>query len=378
MKFSELKKYLSLFVVAVAVIIVYKTFDNFGYIIDFFGDVLGILTPFFIGAAIAFILCPMCKKTETLLKKTKIQFLRKYRRGFAVLIDYIIVLAVIILIFVAIIPQLGASISKFLAQAPDMINQFTEWLSSLGILENASFQKLLDSELFSLTKLLDSFDMNNVNKYAKGVMSFGTTVFDIFFGIIISVYILLERKQIKHGYMRFARVYFPDKFRKGLNYYCREIGSFITRYIGCQLLDACIVFILSFIALTIMRNEYAAVFALMVGSFNLIPYFGAIIAVIISALITLITNGFMSAIILVVVLIVLQQIDANIIQPRLVASQLSIKPLLVILGVLLGGGLFGVIGFFIGVPIIALLKEIIDGVIEKRCAKKAAANSEDV
>ena len=378
MKFSELKKYLSIFIVAVAVIVVYKTFDNFGYIIDFFADFLGLLTPFFIGAAIAFVLCPMCKKTESILKKTKIQFLRKYRRGFSVLIDYIIVLAVIVLIFVAIIPQLIDSISNFVTQSPALINKFTEWINSLGLFNNVSIQGILESDLFSLNKLLEIFDAQNVNKYAKGVMNFGSTIFDIFFGIIISVYLLLERRNIKHSYMRFARAYFPEKFRNNLHKYCKEISTFINQYIGCQLLDACIVFILSFIALTIMRNEYAAVFALMVGSFNLIPYFGAIIAVIISAIITLISNGLMSAVILVIVLVVLQQIDANIIQPRLVASSLSIKPLLVILGVILGGGLFGVIGFFIGVPIIALLKNIIVGVVDKKTAQLSAEKNKNV
>ena len=107
----------------------------------------------------------------------------------------------------------------------------------------------------------------------------------------------------------------------------------------------------------------------MVGSFNLIPYFGAIIAVFISALITLVTSGFMNALILVAVLIVLQQLDANIIQPRLVANSLSIKPLYVILGVILGGGLFGIIGMFLGVPMVALGKNIIDDIITKKTGR---------
>ncbi len=368
MKFSELKKYLGLFIVAIAVIIVYKTFDNFGYIIDFIAKVFGLLTPFLIGGAIAFLLIPMCRKTEKLLKKTNVNFIRKYRRGFAVLINYIIVIAVIVLIFVAIIPQLVASITKFAASAPSIISQFTAWVNSLGIFENVSLQSFLESEFFSLNKLLDIFDVQNMNKYAKGVVSFGSTVFDIFFGIIISVYILIDRAKIKEGYLNFCQLYLPDKFRKNLYKYSNKVGNFITQYVGCQLLDACIVFILCLIALTIMGNEYAAVFALMVGSFNLIPYFGAIIAVVICAIITLISNGFMSAIILVVVLIVIQQLDANILQPRLVANTMSIKPLLVILGVLLGGGLFGIIGFFIGVPIVALIKTIIDDVVNKKKA----------
>ncbi len=366
MKFSELKKYLGLFIVAIAVIIVYKTFDNFGHIIDFIAKVCGLLTPFLIGGAIAFLLIPMCRKTEKLLKKTNVNFIRKYRRGFAVLIDYIIVIAVIALIFVAIIPQLVASITSFAASAPSIVSQFTEWVNSLGIFKNVTFQSFLESEFFSLNKLIEIIDVQNMNKYAKGVVSFGSAIFDIFFGIIISVYILIDRAKIKEGYHSFCQLYLPEKFRKNLYKYSKKVSNFITQYIGCQILDACIVFILCFIALKIMGNEYAAIFALMVGSFNLIPYFGAIIAVVICAIITLISNGLMSALILVVVLIVIQQLDANILQPRLIANTMSINPLLVILGVLLGGGLFGAIGFFIGVPVVALIKTIIEDIVNKK------------
>ena len=376
MKFNDIKKYLGIFVLAVAVIIVYKTFDNIGYVIDFIAKIFALLTPFFIGAAIAFVLLPLCKRIEHLLKKTNVVFLKRHRRGLSVFAVFIIVFAAMALIMTAIIPQLVDSISRFIEQAPYMFASLTEWIESLSLFpDNFKLSNLLNNNVAILNNILDniveSFELRNMNKYAKGIMNFSTTMFHVLLGIIISVYILLDRSQIKRGYMRFARLVLPDKFRKNLHFYCNSVADFINRYIGCQLLDACIVFILCLIALTIMRNEYAAVIALMVGSFNLIPYFGAFIAVLISALITLVTNGFMSAVILVVVLIVLQQLDANIIQPRLVASQLSIKPLWVIFGVILGGGLFGVIGMFIGVPIVALLKNIISDIIEHKNMNKS-------
>ena len=189
---------------------------------------------------------------------------------------------------------------------------------------------------------------------------------------------LLERRNIRHAMSVFARAYIPQKHRRSIAHYSNMISSFTNRYIGCQLLDACIVFFLCLIVLSVMRAPYAGVIALMVGSFNLIPYFGAIIAVFISALITLVTGGFMNALILVIVLIVLQQLDANIIQPRLVANSLSIKPLYVILGVILGGGLFGIIGMFLGVPMVALCKNILDDMISKKTGsiKKAAKAQE--
>lgn len=377
MKFQELKKYFGLFILAVALIIVYKTFDNLGIILNFIGKLFELMTPFFIGAAIAFVLRGPCRRVEILLRQTRIDFLRKHRRGSAVLCLYVIVIAVIALIMTAIIPQLVNSLSKFVEQLPTMLSSLVEWINSFGIyeIEDVSVQKLLSSDLFSVNRILDVFNLQNMNKYAKSVINVGGSVVDIFLGIIISVYILLERRAIKRAFNRFSKAFFPEKLRKNTSYYFKTIADFINRYISCQLLDAGIVFILCLIVLSIMQTEYASLIALMVGSFNLIPYFGAFLAILISALIILVNNGFMSAIILVIVLIVVQQVDANIIQPRLVSSSLSIKPLLVILGVVIGGGLFGIIGIFIGVPMIALLKNIFDDIIEKKYSENLSAKN---
>lgn len=373
MKFQELKKYLGLFILSVALIIVYKTFDNFNIILDFIGKIFSLLTPFFIGAGIAFVLRIPCKRVEMLLHKTKLEFLLKHRRGFAVLIIYLILLASIALIMFAIIPQLVESIKIFIEQVPGMLRSLVNWFNSLGIytIDEKSVQNILNSNFFTFDEILKIFDFKSMNKYAQGVINVGSSLADIFIGIIISIYMLLERKQIKRAFSHFSRVCLPKKFRSNLVFYSRTIASFINRYIGCQLLDAVIVFLLCLIALSIMNVEYAGVIALMVGSFNLIPYFGAFIAITIAALITLITTGsFISTLVLLIILIVIQQIDANIIQPRLIANSLSIKPLLVILGVVLGGGLFGILGIFIGVPVVALLSNIISDAIDNRNASK--------
>lgn len=370
LKFSELKKYFGLFVLAVAVIIVYKTFDNLGDIFTAIGSFIGLLTPFVIGAAIAFVLSTPCRKLETLLKRTKVSVLKKYRRGFSILAVYVALILLVTFIMVIIIPQLVNSIAVFADQVPSMTENLNNWISSLPFVENSGVDitKFMSENLLTVDRFVRVLDLDNLDKYAKSVANFGSTLFDVFMGVIISIYMLAERKNIKRAFMRFCRAYMPKKHMSRITSYAKMISDFIKRYIGCQLLDSCIVFILCLIVLSIMRTEYASVIALMIGAFNLIPYFGAIVAVFISALITLVTSGFMNAIILVVVLIVVQQLDANLIQPRLVASSLAIKPLLVIFGVIIGGGLFGVIGMFIGVPTVALISNIITDLVNKRNA----------
>lgn len=376
MKFSELKKYLGLFLLSVAVIIVYKTFDNLGAIFDYIGSFIGLLTPFLIGGVIAFILSTPCRKVENWIKHSQVAFLKKYRRGFAIMFVYLALGIILGFIMVIIIPQLFDSIKMFVQQIPSMGEALNQWILSLPFMNDSSFDfgKLLNENYLTVERFSRMLDLENIDKYARSVVNVGSTLFDVFMGIIISIYMLGDRRKIKRSFMRFCRAYMPKKHISRIAAYGKTIADFIKRYLFCQVLDSCIMFVLCLIALSIMRTQYASVIALMVGAFNLIPYFGAIIAVFISALITLVTGGFMNAVILVIVLIVIQQLDANLVQPRLVASSLAIRPLLVIFGVVIGGGLFGVIGMFVGVPVVALASNIITDLVDKKNQEKQKLN----
>lgn len=375
---NEIKKYLGLFILGVALIAVYKTFDNFGKIISWGQYLLSLLTPFVIGFCVAYVLYIPCRKIEELCQKTKVAFLVKSRRGVAVASIFLVFLAAVTLLLVAIIPALIRSITEFVEQLPYIIRGAVNWFNSLGIytINDKTIQDLLNSDFFSLDKLLGGFSFANVNRYAKGVMSFGTGVFNVFLGLVISVYILLDRHSLKCIFQRFVRSYISEKHRNFIGRYMRKVNEFINLYIYCQLVDALIVFLISFVALVIMRVKYAPLLALMVGAFNLIPYFGAITATVLAAVITVFTKSFTSGVIVAVVLIALQQLDANFIQPKLLSGSLNVKPFWVILGIVLGGGLFGVLGIFLAVPIFALLRIILIDILEMRERKKLCRDAQ--
>lgn len=372
MWFQEFKKYIGLFLLGVALIAVYKTFDNFGNVIGWIKNLLSLLTPFVIGFCIAYVLYIPCRKIEELCQKTKVAFLINRRRGIAVASIYLIFLAAIALLLVAIIPAFSKSVREFWAQLPNLIRGAVQWFNGLGIytITEGTLQQLLSSKVLSIDSILGGVNFDNMNKYAKSVVSFGTGVFNAFLGMIISVYILLDRQGLKQIFMRFTRTYVSEKHRRILGRYGRKVNEFINLYIYCQLVDAVIIFVLSFLALTIMQVEYVPLLAFIVGAFNLIPYFGAITATILAAVITMFTKSFTSGLIVIAVLIVLQQIDANFIQPKLLSGSLNIKPFWVILGILLGGGLFGILGIFLAVPIFALLRIILLDILETWEKKK--------
>ena len=130
------------------------------------------------------------------------------------------------------------------------------------------------------------------------------------------------------------------------------------------MLDGIIVGILTTIAMSILGVKYAVVLGIMIGVFNMIPYFGAIIAIIIATVITFITGGLSQAVWMVIITTILQQIDANIINPKIVGESLKISPLLVIFAVTVGGAYFGILGMFLAVPVVAVVKVIVVDYIE--------------
>ena len=366
---KELKKYIGLFVLGVALIAVYKTFDNFGDLLNWIGEFFALLTPFFIGFCIAYVLYVPCRKLEAFCQKTNLAPLVKHRRGIATATIYLVFFAFITLLMFAIIPALMESIGELI----DQLQGFISWINSFGIYEfsSKSLETLLNKNLLSADKLLSEFSFDTMNRYAKGVVSVGTALFHTFLGIIISIYILLDRHRMKKICTRIAESYIPASRRSFLGRYLKKVNEFIHLYISCQLTDAAIIFLLSFIALGILKTKYALLLALITGLFNLIPYFGAITATVLAGLITAFTKNFTSGLIVVAVLIVLQQLDANFIQPKLLSGSLNVRPFWVIMGILIGGGLFGFIGIFLAVPLIAMLRIIALDILESRERKGA-------
>lgn len=376
MKWKELSKYLGMFIFAVAVIAVYKTFDNIDRIFGWFGYLISLLKPFIIGFVIAYVLVVPCRFIERILVKRSSGFLVKHRRAIAVAAIYILFLLGIVLALVAIIPALISNLVEFYNNLPSLIEDFVDWFNSLNLdisIGEGTLQQLFDNEFFSVQKIMTYMNFDNMNKYAQGVISAGSGLFSIFMGIIISVYTLIDRANLKQTLNRLFKLIFRDKSREFVLKYLSRINEYANKYIYCMLVDALIVFIASFIILSVEGVEYAPLLALMTGLFNLIPYFGAITATVLTCIITVFTGSLTQAIIALVSLIVLQQLDANFIQPKLYSGSLQVKPFWVIMGILLGGGLFGFVGFFLAVPITALCRSIFIDIINYKESKAAVA-----
>lgn len=186
---------------------------------------------------------------------------------------------------------------------------------------------------------------------------------------MVSIYILLERRQILNFLRKLGGAIFKQKTYKAVGKYFYKSNNIFFKFLSSQILDAFIVGILTAIAMSLLGVKYAVLLGFFIGLSNLIPYFGAIVGVGISIIITIFTGGIGKAIWMAVIVIVLQQIDANIINPKIVGNSLSISPLLVIFAVTIGGAYFGILGMFLAVPIFTVLKIIVEDYIDYRSKK---------
>ena len=206
--------------------------------------------------------------------------------------------------------------------------------------------------------------------YIETAVGIANGIFDMFVTIAISIYILLERTSIVNYFRKLSQAMFSKNTYSRLDRYFINGNKIFFKYVSSQVLDAIIVSVIMTIALTIMKADYALLLGVMIGLFNLIPFFGAIVAVALAGLITLFTGGLSQAIWVIVVLIILQQIDANIINPKIVGDALEISKILIIFSVTVAGAYFGVLGMFLGVPVATVIKMMIDDYIENNREKE--------
>lgn len=366
---KNVKKWLYWFSLALVLIVIYKVLDSFSAISGWFSKFFTVLTPFIIGAIIAYVLYIPVRKLEKLIEKNK--FLKKRANILSVLIVYVAFIGILILAIRFILPPV---VDSFKDLANNIQSYYVDARTRIDQLPDDSFlksQAVIDAlNSLSSVKIEDFVSMEKITVYAKGVLSFASGILNIFVSVIVSVYLLLERKRILGFFRKFAKASFSEEVYQSVRKYFNKSNEIFCNFLAGQIFDAIVVGVLTSVAMSIMGVKYAVVLGIFIGIFNLIPYFGAIIAVAISVILTLITGGLPLAVEMAIVIIILQQIDANIINPKIVGDSVKISPLLVIFSVTVGGAYFGVMGMFLAVPFAALVKVILDDMVEINLAQK--------
>ena len=364
-------KWIYWFTFAVAVIFVYKTLDNFNDISMWIKNLISILMPFFMGILLAYLLYIPCRTIEKLYTKTKFKFINKRSRGLSVITVFILLILVVAMAINLVIPALSRSIMDLASDLPGYYQNAINFVNNLP--EDSIINKINIQEIISKLQEIDITEILSLEKistYIKGVMGVASTIFSIFVSLIMSVYILLERKDILKFFNRLIKALFKKDTCRSISNYFSKANDIFFKFISSQVIDAIIVGILVSIAMRILGVKYWILLGFMIGLFNIIPYFGAIVGVAIATIITIFTGGINQGLWMLAIVVILQQIDANIINPRIIGNALKISPILVIFSVTLFGAYFGVLGMFLAVPIIAVIKILVNDFIEFRIDKK--------
>lgn len=367
MKFKVPAKVIWGFVCVAVLILLYKLVDNFGYVTSFIGNVCGILKPFFIGFIIAYILNMPCKKLSAMLEKSRFAFVKRKARGISIAVIYVVFALLIVMCFRLLVPALYRNIMDLYINFPSYARMVNEYIEKIQLNEKIALLNIDPNEIFNkVYKFISEIDMSKFGEYAKGVINVTSGVVDAFLAIIISIYMLIDKDDIKNALKKMMNVFFNEKTVTSVSEGMRDFNKILAKYLACQLMDAAIVALLSILSLSVIRVKYALVLGLLIGICNLIPYFGAIIAIAATILVVFFTGGALKAVIALAVLIVMQQIDANVIGPRIMGSSLDLRPIMVIFAVTLGGGLFGIPGMILSIPVFTMIKKLSVRYMNKR------------
>lgn len=339
-------------------------FQGFG---DAISKLTGILMPFIYGAVIAYLLKPVCNCVEDFLRRLLPEKMGTAANMLAVTISLLFGILVVYALIMMIVPQLITSVTTLYYTARNNLNDFVDWASHQEII--ASNQKLLNFIETSYDNLQDTLDnivrtklvpsmQSLLSGAALGVMSFVTFLKNIIIGVIVSVYLLASRKkfgqQCKMILYSLIKPRWADIILEEILYADKMFGGFING----KILDSAIIGVLCYIACLIFKFPSALLVSVIIGVTNVIPFFGPFIGAIPATLLILIQNP-IKALWFVLFVLVLQQVDGNIIGPKILGNTTGLSSFWVLFAILLFGGLWGFVGMIIGVPLFAVIYDVL-------------------
>ncbi len=359
--------YIAFFFVLILMVI-YKSMDNLAAIGDMLLNLLGILKPFFAGFVIAYILNLPRKRIDDTLKKCKNKKIANKSKGISIFTVYLLAFLIIFISVRALVPAIYSNCMDMYNNAPGYIekvmNYLNDWQTQLNL--NIFAADTAPSLEAALTKYITSFNLEEISKYAQGLINATSGIFNGFIALIVSVYMLIDTEIIQKEIKSLMSGFISEERVNEICRYFADVNDIFSKYIYSRVLDAVIITFLATVILYALRVKYALLLGLMIGVLNLIPYFGSIISTVLAMLIALISAGIFKAVWVGVALTILQQVDGNYIGPKIMENVLEIRPLLVIFAVTVGGGLFGVIGMLISVPITVVIKKLVEDFLDSK------------
>lgn len=367
---EDMRKKIWLYVIVIAIgISIYFAFDKIDFIIRSLRRVCSLTTPFILGFAIAFLLNKPMELIEVKLLgrlRMKPQHKRSIAAVLAVLLGIIIVCAFLALL----LPQLFDSIFSLVKAFPGYVEDFQKF--ALDFVEKYAIDTqqvtnyITDTDFF---EKLTGFVTDALPQMAKATYAFGSTLLNILLSIMAGLYMLIDKERLSGYAKKINYALFPKEISEYLHRMVLASGDIFNNFIVGKAIDSLIIGILCYIGSLIFQFPYALLLSVIVGVTNMIPVFGPFIGAIPSLLIVVIQSPW-HALYLLIFIVVLQQVDGNIIGPKILGSSTGLSTFWVMFAILIGGGMFGFLGMLLGVPTYAVIYYIVKRVVNYALRKK--------
>ena len=378
LKESFLKHGLLYFLVGVALIVTYYCVNHVGVIASGVAKINDILMPFYLGIIMAYLMCPLYNATVRGIyrakkgrSKTPVKELR-LAKFFATIVAVAAILGIVTGFFALIGPDLWDSVTGLVLGIPDATAKVQDWINN-HIVENPALVDLLEDKLENISTMAIDWAQQKLLPGASAILSgvVGTLgmVADLFVALIICIYILNSKETFSGQSKKLVlAVCKPQKAEKIFTFgkICNEtFGGFING----KIIDSIIIGILCFFAMTVLKLPMAILISVVVGVTNIIPFFGPFIGAIPSILILLIVEP-IAALKFAIMVLVLQQLDGNVIGPKILGKTTKLASFWVMFAIIVGGGLFGLPGMILGVPVFAIIYAYTSGAINSKLREK--------
>lgn len=338
---------------------------------------VGFFKPIIIGCAIAYIINPLSNAFARLFKNMKSE---KTRKLLSNTLAFVVVVLFLIFAFIILTPQLIKSAQTFV----NNLSGYTKYLGDLSVKMGVSesifnINALIDSSEKILSKITE-YITNNMDSILSASANAGKNIFQWGIAFMLSIYIIAEKAKLKAGFKRLLKAVFGEKRYVGVSDFLRKCDKIFNRYIVYSIIDAIIIGGANAVFMALVGMEYVGLTSFVVAITNLIPTFGPMIGGVIGAFILLITNP-MHALIFIVFTFILQTLDGYVIKPRLFGNSLGVSGLWILVGIIVGGNMFGVLGILLAIPSVAVIDLIYNSylipALENR-RKKEEAEEEKV
>ncbi|WP_051199859.1 AI-2E family transporter [Butyrivibrio sp. FCS006] len=385
---------ITIFFVAVGTLLAYYIIFHGRTFLSTLNNMLDSISGVIMGVVLAYILIPMLNGIErTILipiykrRGIDVSFSkdadwkkRKQMRGIAVLITIAIFILLVYTLLIIIIPQLVSSIREIINNLPDYIKKVDDYSNSL-LDNNPDLQELIDSQLDSYYATLSVFITRNIKPYlpewqtvlkvaSKSVMSGVSAIINIIVGVIVAIYVLNSKERFTTRGKKIAYSLFKENVANELISAFRFTHRTFESFIGGKIVDSIIIGIICYIGCKILKIDYPVLISVIVGVTNVIPFFGPYIGGGAGALLLILIDP-IQALIFLIFVIVLQQFDGNILGPYILGGSTGLSSFWVIFSIMFFGGLWGIVGWLIGVPIFAVFYAFVARITNHYLRKKS-------